>query len=563
MSQTDVCADAPLEGYAFAYLDETTKRMIRRGLLKAVAIPGYQVPFASREMPMPCGWGTGGIQITASILGRDDVLKVIDQGSDDTTNAVSIRDFFRKTTGVATTTHTDEATIIQTRHRIPEQPLTESQIMVYQVPLPEPLRWLEPSEQETRTLHALEEYGIMNVKLYEDIVHHGTIATGFDYPVRVAGRYIMSPSPIPRFDNPKMHQCPALQLFGAGREKRLYAIPPYTDVESLDFEDYPFTVQSSGRSLRHLRLHGHLSGRSHPRRSGEPHVRMFRYRLLRPPRRLAGRAGRRAMKDWNAAPILSARNLTRRYGEHIGCRDVSFDLWPGEVLGIVGESGSGKSTLLNMLSGRMEPTSGTIAYRDAAGRERNIHALPEGEKRRLLRSELGFVHQRPSDGLRMQVSAGANIGERLMAEGARHYGTLRGRALQWLERVEIDAGRIDDKPALYSGGMQQRLQIARNLVTSPRLVFMDEPTGGLDVSVQARLLDLSAPSRAGHGSGGHPRHPRSRRGPPALAPAHGHVPGGGRGNGAHRSGARRSASRLHATPRLFHPARVSHEHSHH
>ena len=162
----------------------------------------------------------------------------------------------------------------------------------------------------------------------------------------------------------------------------------------------------------------------------------------------------------------------------------------GEVLGIVGESGSGKSTLLNMLSGRMEPTSGTIAYRDAAGRERNIHALPEGEKRRLLRSELGFVHQRPSDGLRMQVSAGANIGERLMAEGARHYGTLRGRALQWLERVEIDAGRIDDKPALYSGGMQQRLQIARNLVTSPRLVFMDEPTGGLDVSVQARLLDL-------------------------------------------------------------------------
>ncbi len=196
------------------------------------------------------------------------------------------------------------------------------------------------------------------------------------------------------------------------------------------------------------------------------------------------------MKDWNAAPILSARNLTRRYGEHIGCRDVSFDLWPGEVLGIVGESGSGKSTLLNMLSGRMEPTSGTIAYRDAAGRERNIHALPEGEKRRLLRSELGFVHQRPSDGLRMQVSAGANIGERLMAEGARHYGTLRGRALQWLERVEIDAGRIDDKPALYSGGMQQRLQIARNLVTSPRLVFMDEPTGGLDVSVQAQVLEL-------------------------------------------------------------------------
>lgn len=232
-----------LAGYNFAYLDESSKRMLRRGLLKAVAIPGYQVPFAGREMPMPCGWGTGGIQVTASIIGRDDVLKVIDQGSDDTTNAVSIRAFFTRTTGVATTTRTSEASIIQTRHRIPEEPLREDQILVYQVPLPEPLRWLEPSEQETRLLHALEEYGLMNVKIYEDIMRHGTIAMSFDYPVRVAGRYITSPSPIPRFDNPKMHQCPALQLFGAGREKRLYAIPPYTDVKSLDFEDYPFTVQ--------------------------------------------------------------------------------------------------------------------------------------------------------------------------------------------------------------------------------------------------------------------------------------------------------------------------------
>ena len=193
---------------------------------------------------MPYGWGTGGIQVTASIIGRDDVLKVIDQGSDDTTNAVSIRRFFERTAAVTTTTRTGEASIIQTRHRIPEQPLREDQIMVYQVPMPEPLRWLEPSEKETRTLHALEEYGIMSIKLYEDIMRHGDIATGFDYPVKVNGRYIMSPSPIPRFDNPKMHQCPALQLFGAGREKRIYAIPPYTDVVSLDFEDYPFTPQS-------------------------------------------------------------------------------------------------------------------------------------------------------------------------------------------------------------------------------------------------------------------------------------------------------------------------------
>ena len=145
--------------YNFAYLDEQTKRMIRRAILKAVAIPGYQVPFASREMPMPYGWGTGGVQVTAAILGPDDVLKVIDQGADDTTNAVSIRAFFAKTAGVATTTDTGDATIIQTRHRVPETPLTEDQILVYQVPIPEPLRFLEPRETETRVMHALGEYG--------------------------------------------------------------------------------------------------------------------------------------------------------------------------------------------------------------------------------------------------------------------------------------------------------------------------------------------------------------------------------------------------------------------
>ena len=235
------------EGYNFAYLDEQTKRMVRRAILKAIAIPGYQVPFASREMPMPLGWGTGGVQVTAAILGPHDVLKVIDQGSDDTTNAVSIRKFFQKTAGIATTTHTHEATIVQTRHRVPEETLTEDQVLVYQVPTPEPLRFLEPRETETRTMHGLEEYGLMHVKLYEDIARHGHIATTYDYPVKVAGRYITSPSPTPKFDNPKMHRSRALQLFGAGREKRIYAIPPYTDVASLDFEDHPFEVNTFDR----------------------------------------------------------------------------------------------------------------------------------------------------------------------------------------------------------------------------------------------------------------------------------------------------------------------------
>jgi len=233
------------QAYNFAYLDEQTKRMIRRAILKGIAVPGYQVPFASREMPMPYGWGTGGVQVTAACLAPDDTLKVIDQGADDTTNAVSIRKFFQRTSGVKVTDATAEATIIQTRHRIPEAPLTEGQILVYQVPIPEPLRFLEPRETETRKMHELEEYGLMHVKLYEDIARHGHIATAYAYPVKVEGRYVMDPSPIPRFDNPKLANCPAIQLFGAGREQRIYALPPHTSVVSLDFEDHPFEASKA------------------------------------------------------------------------------------------------------------------------------------------------------------------------------------------------------------------------------------------------------------------------------------------------------------------------------
>ena len=226
--------------YNYDYLDEQTKRMIRRAILKAVAIPGHQVPFGSREMPLPYGWGTGGIQVTAAVLGAQDTLKVIDQGADDTTNAVSIRRFFARTAGVRTTTRTAEATVIQTRHRIPEAALREDQIIVYQVPQPEPLSRLEPSRVETTRMHALAEYGLMHVKLYEDIARYGQVSISYDYPVMVNDRYLMAPSPIPAFDNPKLDRMPALQLFGAGREKRIYAVPPYTSVRSLDFADHPF-----------------------------------------------------------------------------------------------------------------------------------------------------------------------------------------------------------------------------------------------------------------------------------------------------------------------------------
>ncbi|WP_239495720.1 phosphonate C-P lyase system protein PhnK [Marinomonas primoryensis] len=189
-------------------------------------------------------------------------------------------------------------------------------------------------------------------------------------------------------------------------------------------------------------------------------------------------------------PLLKVNKLTKLYAPGKGCEDISFDLYPGEVLGIVGESGSGKSTLLTSLSARLAPNAGEILYLNRDNNWLNLYQLSETERRYLLRTEWGVVHQHARDGLRMGVSAGANIGERLMAVGERHYGKIRDKGLQWMEDVELDVSRIDDKPSTYSGGMQQRLQIARNLVTHPRVVFMDEPTGGLDVSVQARLLDL-------------------------------------------------------------------------
>ncbi|MGF1623797.1 MAG: phosphonate C-P lyase system protein PhnK [Alphaproteobacteria bacterium] len=189
-------------------------------------------------------------------------------------------------------------------------------------------------------------------------------------------------------------------------------------------------------------------------------------------------------------PLLQACGLGKSYGTIVGCRDVSFNIYPGEVLGIVGESGSGKTTVLDCVSGRLPASLGQVLYAPDSAAPTDILAWPEPARRRLLRTEWGFVHQNPRDGLRMDVSGGANVGERLMAIGWRSYGRIRETALDWLRRVEIDEGRIDDRPTTYSGGMQQRLQIARNLVTGPKLVFMDEPTGGLDVSVQARLLDL-------------------------------------------------------------------------
>ena len=228
------------EQYNYAFLDEGSKREIRRRILKAVAIPGYQVPFGSRELPIGRGWGTGGIQLTLSLIGPSDILKVIDQGSDDSVNAVNIKKFVKLCTDAETTESAREATLIQSRHRIPQTPLRDDQILVFQVPIPEPLRIVEPKEEVTKKMHAEMDYAPIWLQLYESIVKYGKVTIPTEYPCTVENRYIMNPSPIPKFDNPKLHQSECLYLFGAGREKKIYAIPPYTNVESLAFDDVPF-----------------------------------------------------------------------------------------------------------------------------------------------------------------------------------------------------------------------------------------------------------------------------------------------------------------------------------
>ena len=228
----------------FGFLDEYAKKEIRRVTLKAVAIPGYQVPYSSREMPMGRGFGTGGLQLTLALIGEGETLKVIDQGSDDSVNAVNLRRFIEMTCpGIATTTLTEQADLIQSRHRIPEKPMREDQLLVLQVPYPDPLVVVEASEERRKMLHGEADYSRLLVKLYEDIVKFDEITISHRYPTRINDHYVIDPSPIPRWDVPKLHRSKALVLLGAGREKKIYAVPPYTKAEPLAFEDIPFRVE--------------------------------------------------------------------------------------------------------------------------------------------------------------------------------------------------------------------------------------------------------------------------------------------------------------------------------
>ncbi len=229
--------------YNFAFIDEDSKREVRRQLLKAIALPGHQVPFASRDLPIGRGWGTGGLQITMAIIAPSDTLKVIDQGDDESVNAVNLRRLLTRTTGVATTTDTQQASIIQTRHRIPEEKMRADQILVLQVPMVDPLRWVEPNLERATVMHGEADYGRMWVYMYESIIKAGDLRIATQYPVMVAGRYMMDTTPIPRWDVMRLHNADTLFLFGAGREKRIYAVPPYTTIEPLEFEDYRFKTE--------------------------------------------------------------------------------------------------------------------------------------------------------------------------------------------------------------------------------------------------------------------------------------------------------------------------------
>ncbi len=233
----------PRQDYSYAFMDAYAKRELRRRILKAIAIPGYQVPYASRELPIARGWGTGGLQVTLSLVGPQSVIKVIDQGADDSVNAANLRRFITRMSGASTTTDAMQATLIQSRHRIPEEILREGQALILQVPDPEPLRGVMADMSKAAEMHADADYGQMWLLLHEQLVRYRQYIQGASYPALVNGRYVISPSPIPRWDNPKLHQAAHLTLLSAGREKRLYAVPPYTNVIPLEFTDVPFQIE--------------------------------------------------------------------------------------------------------------------------------------------------------------------------------------------------------------------------------------------------------------------------------------------------------------------------------
>ena len=516
-------------------LDEGAKREIRRAVLTAVCVPGYQVPFGSREMPVARGWGSGGLQVTLAVVGAADTVKVIDQGDDAGVNATNLRRLIAASAGCDETTDSRASTVVQTRHRVPEQELADGQVLVLQVPVPEPLRGVQKSMTECARMHAEADYSTMWVSLYEDLVRNGVVTRSTGYPVLVGGRYVMATTPIPRWDVPGLHNCAQLNLFGAGREKRIYAVPPHTSVEPLTFDDVPFEVEAADGAVC-LRcgsddtfLVDAGSGRfacsdtewCDRVRAGDADL--AGHRALAPLHLLPGAAAPRGERLWSPQRpqslttelewTLRAEGIGKVHGpggaaavegtgpDHgtavspttgavVAAWDVGFDVAPGEALGLIGESGSGKSTVLRCLVGDEHATAGRVHLSAVDGGATDVLTLDGATRRRLRVHTLGIVHQDPADGLVLGVTAGGNIAERLTAAGWRSYSAIRARAADLLDRVEVPLSRMDDPVRTFSGGMRQRVQIAKALATDPTVLLLDEPTTGLDASVAAGVLDL-------------------------------------------------------------------------
>lgn len=522
-------------------LDEGVKREIRRAALSAVCVPGYQVPFGSREMPVARGWGSGGLQVTLALVGSADTVKVIDQGDDGGVNATNLRRLIAGSAGCEQTTDSRGATIVQTRHRVPEQVLGCDHVLVLQVPVPEPLRGVQRSVAECARMHAEADYSTLWVSLYEDLVRNGVISRSTGYPVLVGDRYVMATTPIPRWDVPRLNACAHLNLFGAGREKRIYAVPPHTDVVPLAFDDVPFEVEGSGGASCvqcgsddtflveagtgrfacsdtewcQRVLAGDADRPAH--RDASPlHLLPDPDRRVRPgpptPEPIPSPEQRALPADgpeWTlrverigkvhgtggAAAVPGTgpehgTSISPTTGAVVAAWDVDFDVAPGEALGLIGESGSGKSTVLRCLVGEEPATTGQVRLAAVDGGGTDVLGLSAAGRRRLRIDVLGFVHQDPSAGLALNVSAGGNIAERLTAAGWRQYHAIRRRAAALLDRVEVPLARMDDPVSTFSGGMRQRVQIAKALATDPAVLLLDEPTTGLDASIAAGVLDL-------------------------------------------------------------------------
>jgi alpha-D-ribose 1-methylphosphonate 5-phosphate C-P lyase len=399
---------------------------------------------------------------------------------------------------------------------------------------------VQKSVAECARMHAENDYAAMWVGLYEDIVRNGMITRTTGYPVLVGGRYVMATTPIPRWDVPRLHHCEHINLFGAGREKRIYAVPPHTDVTPLTFDDVPFEVEYAAGAVCKLcgsddvflveagpaggfvcsdtewcaRVRAGDADRAAHRKRAPLHLlpdlrRRAGADMARPQRAIPLGEVRASSPEWmlrvdaigkvhGAGGMYAAAGTGPEYGTAISpgtgaivaAWDVSFDVAPGEALGVIGESGSGKSTVLSCVIGDERATAGSVHLATVDDGVTDLLLLPDAERRRLRIYGMAVVHQNPVDGLDLRISAGGNIAERLTAAGWRGYHDIRGRAAELLERVEVPLSRMDDPVGTFSGGMRQRVQIAKALATEPPVLLLDEPTTGLDASVAAGVLDL-------------------------------------------------------------------------